>query len=140
MRLGVVAALIITSSLSACEVRHQVQPDTKQEDSLAQLDSSPVATIEGNDGHNLLAKGDRLERGMALASAVKGVEGKTYCSPERTFYRGRGKTDSFWAIQCHDGMAYQVQIKRDGSGGVVDCTIIDRIDPKNGCWTPLPRR
>ena len=47
---------------------------------------------------------------MGLAAVVKAVEGKRYCSPERTFYRGQGKSESFWAVECHDGTAYEVMI------------------------------
>jgi hypothetical protein len=118
-------------------------PPSKQENdesSLSQLDSSTVPEIKGNNGHNLLANQNRLERAMGLAAVVKAVEGKRYCSPERTFYRGRGKSDSYWSIQCHDGTAFEVQIKKNGDDGVVDCAILDRVDPKNGCWQPLLKR
>ncbi|MGH6820357.1 MAG: hypothetical protein ACREDU_05780 [Methylocella sp.] len=122
---------------SACSAPVDRDSEAKAEDSLSQLDSSAVEEIPGNDGHNLLAREGRLERGMALAAAVKGTIGKQYCSPERTMYRGKNGRDSFWTIQCHDGAVYQVQIKRDGSGNVMDCA-----DPKSlgldvDCWKPF---
>lgn len=129
-------------ALAACSDPAAQQPTSEQseESSLSGLDESPVPEIKGNKGHNLLAHQDRLDRAMSLAAVVKAVEGKRYCSPERTFYRGRGTSESFWAIQCHDGTAYQVMIKKDGDGGVMDCAILDGLDPKNGCWQPLPKR
>jgi hypothetical protein len=116
------------------------QRSTSDQSSLSQLDASAVPDIKGNNGHNILAHQGRLDRAMGLATVVKAVEGKRYCSPERTFYRGRAGSESFWAIQCHDGTEYEVAIKKNGDGGVVNCAILDRVDPKNGCWQPLPNR
>ena len=111
-----------------------------EKSSLSELDASAVPEIKGNAGHNLLANQSPLDRAMGLAAVVKAVEGKRYCSPERTFYRGQGKSESFWAVECHDGTAYEVMIKKNGDGGVVNCDILDHLDPKNGCWQPLPNR
>ena len=134
--------LTLLIALAACSDQTPQQPNSEQgeESSISKLDASTVPEIKGNKGHNLLAHQGRLDRAMGLAAVVKAVEGKRYCSPERTFYRGRGTFDSFWAIECHDGTAYQVMIEKSGDGGVVDCAILDRLDPKNGCWQPLPNR
>ncbi len=142
MKSALVSIAAITLCTTACSVRHEAQ----QEEAVAanapdpRLDSSKIEPIKGNEGHNLLARQGPLERAMALVAVVKQIEGKARCSPERSFYRGRGKTDSFWAVECHDGASFQVQIKRDGSGGTLNCAILDKIDPKNGCWQTLPNR
>ena len=139
MRLLLFAVSMLTL-FSACSVRQESQQDEAQETPDPRLDFSEIDPIKGNEGHNLLAGQGRLERAMALVAVVKQLENKARCSPERSFYRGRGKTDSFWAVECHDGTAFQVVIKSNGSGGVLDCKILDRINPKNGCWDPLPQR
>jgi hypothetical protein len=101
------------------------------------LDGSVIAEIPGNEGHNMLARETALGRAMALANVVKTLENKQYCSPEKTFFRGTGKGMSFWALQCHDGQAFQVLVKRDGSGGTIDCAITDRLEGEGDCWKPL---
>lgn len=105
-----------------------------EEESLSLLDSSVVAEIQGNDGHNLLAREDRLGRAMALANVVKTIENKEYCSPRRTLYRGHGDGTSFWALECHDGAQFQVSVKRDGSGAVLNCELSDKIIGRGDCW------
>lgn len=140
MKLQLVSASLIVCVLAGCESRQGVSDPVKKEDPLAKLDGSKVPPIVGNNGHNLLAAAGALDRAIGLANIVKTVQGKAYCSPERTFYRGRGATDSFWAIECHDHTAFQVMIKKDGEGGVMDCAILEKVDASNGCWQPLPKR
>ena len=136
-RITVFCFLALVGLTSSCSA--PVEQDSKAEkpDPLTKLDSSVVEEIPGNEGHNLLARSDRLERGMALAAGVKGVTGKKFCSPERTLYRGKSKRDSYWTIECHDGATFQVQIKTDGSGNVMDCADPKSVGLDIDCWQPF---
>jgi hypothetical protein len=131
-------ALSFTSGCTA--PAEQSAKSEQKENSMALLDSSTIELIPGNEGHNLLAKENRLGRAMALASAVKGVTGKKYCSPERTLYRGKDGSDSFWTIQCHDESVYQVRTRKSGGGDVMDCAAPNSVGIKIDCWQPFKNK
>lgn len=126
------AAALIALLVAGCSVPDKAAeaPATNPD-----LDASTIQPMRGNDGHNRLASGSAYGRAIDLANAVKAIEGKPSCSGIKTLFKGTVKSDSYWAVRCHDGTDWLVAVSPK-STTVASCDqMAATLKRPNDCWT-----
>lgn len=63
------------------------------------------------------------------AATLAGVVGEG-CKGKRAFYQGSGtspitkKDIAIWNVECTNGKSYVIEVRPDGSGGVLECSVL----------------
>jgi hypothetical protein len=105
-----------------------------------------------NEGNDLLLRASPAEQAAMLARVVRaGPEGES-CIGQTAFYQGNKDTKpptpgkrrvkvmkgdegiALWSVRCTNGKAYQVMIRRDGSGSVMDCAVWTALFHRQECF------
>ena len=68
----------------------------------------------------------------AAQAAMLGKVVGTGCVGRTAFYMGIGETGfakdkAFWSLRCSDGREFEVEVDPDGSGKVVECTVVKAL-------------
>jgi hypothetical protein len=93
------------------------------------LTRTPVASAIKNPAHDwLLSQSSTGQVNMLAKMVGGGYRGKT------AFYQGNMRSgagalpgtenDAFWSIRCYDGRSYEVEVHPDGSGKVLECSVL----------------
>jgi hypothetical protein len=56
------------------------------------------------------------------------------CTGRSAFYMGAALDHAaFWSVKCSNGNSYEVEIKPDGSGAILECPIVAKLH--GSCFT-----
>jgi hypothetical protein len=105
-----------------------------------------------NEGNDLLLRASPTEQAAMLAHVVRaGPDGES-CVGQTAFYQGNKDTkpptlgkkrakaikgdegSAFWSVRCTNGKAYQVMVRPDGNGSVLDCAVLALLATGQECF------
>jgi hypothetical protein len=84
------------------------------------------ATTSLNPTNDLLLSLSPKEQAEKLGKVVE-LFGDA-CKGKTAFYMGKAEDHAaFWSVRCTNGNSYQAEIRPDGTGGIVECSIMRDI-------------
>jgi ribosomal protein L40E len=152
-RLGLLLLIIFLGLVAIGTLNHNKSPMNGGTDA-TNRDKARV-TADGdpkNEGNDLLIRASPAKQAAMLASVVRsGPEGES-CIGQTAFYQGKQDTkpptpgkrrvkvmkgdegSAFWSVRCTNGKAYQVMVRPNGSGNVMDCAVWAALLGRQECF------
>jgi len=113
---------------------HTEQPMTTSQWLVRSLVLMVALTLSTTGAHAATnpANGYLLSIAPAAQAAMLGEAVGTGCAGRTAFYMGIGETGfakdkAFWSLRCSDGREFEVEVDPNGSGKIVECTVMKAL-------------